>query len=145
MNDINKQTESIQLSIYCNIICQILKEHKALSICKIITFSYLMKQNRFLGGTIYTAKNTQDVVFKGLSLLSGDFEWFCKSVPYIIKALHILINNKLILLENDILTLASNDVHFDIIYEENNFIKNVIEESKYMTDRQFMKEVTYNV
>ncbi|MDP4133070.1 MAG: hypothetical protein Q8882_03565 [Bacillota bacterium] len=145
MRNIKEQTESIQLSIYCNIICQTLQLHENLSICKMVTFSYLIKQNRFLGGTIYTAKNTQDIIFKGISLLAGDFGGFCNSVPYILKALHILINKGIVSSENDVLTLTTNDLKLDSVYEENNFMKKVIEESKTMTDRQFMKEVTYNV
>lgn len=145
MRNIRKQTESIQLSIYCNIICQTLQNHEKLSICKIVTFSYLIKQNRFLGGTIYTAGNTQDVIFKGISLLAGDFDGFCNSVPYILKALHLLINKGIVNLEDDILHLTTEKLKLDSIYEENNFMKKVIEESKTMTDKQFMKEVTYNV
>lgn len=145
MRNIKEQTESIQLSIYCNIICQTLKLHENLSICKMLTFAYLIKQNRFLGGTVYTAKNTQDVIFKGISLLAGDFERFCNSTPYIIKALHILIIKGLVVSENDILSLTTKDLKLDLVYEENNFMKKVIEQSKSMTDRQFMKEVTYNV
>jgi len=145
MRNIRKQTESIQLSIYCNIICQTLQNHEKLSISKIVTFSYLIKQNRFLGGTIYTAGNTQDVIFKGISLLAGDFDGFCNSVPYILKALHLLINKGIVNLEDDILHLTTEKLKLDSIYEENNFMKKVIEESKTMTDKQFMKEVTYNV
>lgn len=145
MRNIKEQTESIQLSIYCNIICQILLRHEKLSICKIVTFSYLIKQNRFLGGTIYTARNTQDVIFKGLSLLTGDFDGFCNSVPYILKALHLLISKGIIDFENDILNLTTKQLQLDSIYEENNFMKKVIEESKIMTDKQFMKEVIYNI
>lgn len=145
MRNIRKQTESIQLSIYCNIICQTLQHHEKLSIYKIVTFSYLIKQNRFLGGTIYTAGNTQDVILKGISLLAGDFDGFCNSVPYILKALHLLISKGIVNLEDDILHLTTEQLKLDSIYEENNFMKKVIEESKTMTDKQFMKEVTYNV
>ena len=145
MRNIKEQTESIQLGIYCDIICGILQSHENLSICKTLTFSYLIKQNKFLGGTIYTAKNTQDVVFKGVSLLSGDFDGFCNSVPYILKALHILISKNVVISENDMLKLTNSSLGFDLVYEESNFIKKAIEESKAMTDRQFLKEVTYNV
>lgn len=145
MRNLKEQTESIQLSIYCNIICQTLKSHQNMSICKIVTFSYLIKQNRFLGGTIYTAKNTQDIILKGISLLAGDFDGFCNSVPYILKALHLLICKGMVSSENDVLTLSSNNLNIDSVYKENNFMRKVIEESKTMTDRQFMKEVTYNV
>lgn len=145
MRNIKEQTESIQLSMYCNIICQILKSHDCLSLYKTLTFSYLIKHERFLGGTVYNANNTQDVVFKGISLLAGDFEGFCNSIPYIIKSLHILITKDLVVSNNNILSLSGKDLKIDFIYKENNFMKKVIEQSKTMTDRQFMKEVTYNV
>ena len=145
MRNIKEQAETIQLSIYCNIICQILRSHENLSLCKTITFSYLIKQNKFLGGTIYTANNTQDVVFKGISLLSGDFNGFCDSVSFILKAVHMLISKDIVVLENEILTLANVPSEFNAVYEESNFMKKVIEESRTMTDRQFLKEVTYNV
>lgn len=145
MRNIKVQAELIQLSIYCNIICQTLQRHEKLSICKTITFSYLIKQNRFWGGTIYTARNSQDIIYKGISLLSGDFNGYCNSVPYILKALHLLISQGIVEYENDILHLTNNKIRIDSIYPENNFMKKVIEESKFMTDKQFMKEVTYNV
>lgn len=145
MRNLKDQTEAIQLSIYCNIICQILKNHKQISVCKLLTFSYLIKKNRFLGGNIYTAKNTKDIVFKGISILSGDFDGFCNSVSHIIKALHILLNIRVLTLENSKVTLNLTTVQLESVYEESNFLKKVIEESKVMTDRQFMKEVTYNV
>lgn len=145
MSNLKKQTECIQLSIYSNIICQTLQNHEKLSICKLVTFSYLIKKNRFLGGTIYTAGNTQDVIYKGISLLSGDFDGFCNSVPYILKALHILLGKEIVTLDNGILSVISEQLKLDSIYKESTFIRNVIEESKHMTDRQFMKEVMYNV
>lgn len=145
MRNIKIQAESIQLSIYCNIICQTLQKHGELSVCKIITFSYLIKQNRFIGGTVYTAKNTQDVIYKGISLLSGDFDGFCNSVPYILKSLHLLISEGIVKYENSVLYLNNKQLELDLVFEENNFMKKVIEESKTMTDKQFMKEVTYNV
>lgn len=145
MRNIKDQAELIQLGIYCNIICQILYVHNSLSVCKMTTFAYLIKQDRFLGGKIYTAKNSQDVVFKGLSLLAGDFDGFCNSLGYIIKALDLLINQGVITCEKNILTLSDKNIKLDVVYEENSFMKKVVEESKTMTDRQFLKEVTYNV
>ncbi|WP_152656258.1 hypothetical protein [Oceanobacillus sp. CFH 90083] len=113
MRNIRVQTESIQLSIYCNIICQTLQRHEKLSICKTVTFSYLIKQNRFLGGTIYTARNTQDIIYKGISLLAGDFDGFCKSVPYILKALHLLMSRGIVDSKNDILYLTTKQLKLD--------------------------------
>ncbi len=145
MSRIKNKTESIQLSMFCNIICQLLCKHESLSICKMVTLSYLIKQNGFIGCKIYSANNKQDVILKGLSLLSGDFNNFCNSVPYIVKAIHILIKNGIVKMENDILSLTDYDMKFDLVYEESNFMNNMIEDSKFMTDRQFMKEVIYNV
>ena len=145
MSRIEGKTEAIQLSMFCNIICQLLHKHESLSVCKMVPISYLIKQNGFIGCKIYNANNKQDVVLKGLSLLSGDFNNFCNSVPYILKAIHILIKNGIVNIENDILSLTDCDMNFDLVYEENNFMNNMIEYSKYMTDRQFMKEVIYNV
>ncbi|API88770.1 hypothetical protein BKP56_05470 [Marinilactibacillus sp. 15R] len=145
MHNIKLQAESIQLGMYSNIICQILLSHKSLSVFKTVTFSYLIKQNRFLGGKIYTANNSQDIIYKGISLLSGDFDGFCNSVPYIVKAIHLLISKGIVYYENDILKLNTKDFATDSVYEETNFMKKVIEESKTFTDKQFMKEVISNV
>lgn len=145
MRNLKEQAETIQLSIYSNIICQLLFNHNQLSVCKLLIFSYIIKKNRFLGGNIYTAKNSQDIVFKGISFLTGDFDGFCNSVPYILKALHLLIKKEIVSSENETVYLNVKLQKLDIAYEESNFLKKVIEESKLMSDRQFMKEVTYNV
>ena len=145
MRNLKEQAETIQLSIYSNIIFQLLFNHNQLSVCKLLIFSYIIKKNRFLGGNIYTAKNSQDIVFKGISFLTGDFDGFCNSVPYILKALHLLIKKEIVSSENETVYLNVKLQKLDIAYEESNFLKKVIEESKLMSDRQFMKEVTYNV
>lgn len=145
MSDIKLQGESIQLSIYCNIICRILQYHGELSICKLVTFSYLIKKNRFFYKSIYKANNTQDLIYKGISLLSGDFEGFSISVPYIIKSLHLLKNKKIVEIENEKVFLTEGQMTINSIYEESSFMTKVIEESKMISDRQFMKEVVYSV
>lgn len=145
MRNIRVQTEVIQLGIYCDIIPRILQFHKKLSICKTVTFSYLLKQHQFFDGKIYTAKNKQDIIYKSISLLSGDFDGYCNSVPYILKSLHLLIINGIVDCENEILQLTNKYLEVSSIFSENNFMKKAIEESKTMTDKQFLKEVTYNV
>ena len=145
MKSIREQTEVLQLSIFSSIICQLLKNHNQLSVCKLVTFTYIVKQNKFLGGNIYTAKNTQDVIYKGISLLSGDFDRYCNSLIYIFKAIHLLVTQNVITLENDMITLSDTNIQSDTTFVESNFLNKVIRESKTMTDKQFMKEVTYNV
>lgn len=64
MQKLELEAETIQISIYANIIMNILKKHGELSINKMLLFSYLIKKGRFRLGKIYTANNTQDVVCK---------------------------------------------------------------------------------
>lgn len=144
MRNIKDETEVLQVSIYCNIICRILINHENLSLCKLLVFSYLIKQNRFMGGNIH-CKNTQDIIYKGLSLLVGDYDGFCNSTGYILKSIYLLLKKGTITAENELLCLYDNTLHVESINEESAFLKKVIEASKQMTDKQFMKEVTYNV
>ena len=130
MRNLKFQTESLQISMYCNIICQILFEHDKLSIIKISTFSYLIKQQRFHGGTIYNSRNEIDIVLKGISLLSGDFESYCNSLPFILKAIHILNSKNIIKFVDDDVLLADKISKDELVYIKNNFLYKVIEESK---------------
>jgi len=145
MRNLKYESETIQISIYCNIINQILKKHKELSVSKMLVFSYLIKNDNYVPKSIYTANTSQDLIYKGLSLLTGDYMGFCDSVEYIIKAIHLLKSKGLIGLENNIIIEISNTKIGKTVYEESMFLEKVIEASKKMTDKQFMKEVTYNV
>ena len=77
--------------------------------------------------------------------MSGDFEGFSISVPYIIKSLHLLKNKKIVEIENEKVFLTEGQMTINSIYEESSFMTKVIEESKMISDRQFMKEVVYSV
>lgn len=145
MRNLKYESETIQISIYCDIIKQILKKHKELSVSKMLVFSYLIKNDNYVPKSIYTANTSQDLIYKGISLLAGDYMGFCDSVEYIIKAIHLLKSNGLIGLENNIIIEISNTKIVKMVYEESMFLEKVIEASKKMTDKQFMKEVTYNV
>ncbi len=145
MRNLKYESETIQISIYCNIINQILKKHKELSVSKMLVFSYLIKNDNYVPKSIYTANTSKDLIYKGLSLLTGDYMGFCDSVEYIIKAIHLLKSKGLIGLENNIIIEISNTKIGKMVYEESMFLEKVIEASKKMTDKQFMKEVTYNV
>lgn len=142
---IKDQAEVLQLSIFVNIICQLLKKHDKLSICKLVTFTYLMKKNKFLFKNVYSTNNKQDVIYKGLSLLTGDFDQYCDSLIYIFRAIHLLTVQNVIVVENDTVTLSDKTIQIEVVFSENDFLDKVILESKIMTDNQFMKEVIYNV
>lgn len=139
------EVEAIQISIYCNIIKQILIKHEELSLCKILIFSYLIKNNYFLLSNVYKANSSQDLIYKGLSLLAGNYKGFCESIDYIMKAIHLLINCDAVIIENTILKSVPTVDHPKMVYQESPFIENTIEVSKKMTDKQFMKEVIYNI
>ncbi len=145
MRNLKSESETIQVSIYCDIIEQILIRHKELSVSKMLVFSYLIKRDKFTYRSVYTANNSQDIIYKGLSLLAGDYVGFCDSIEYIIKAIHLLKLKNIIGLENNIIIEISNTGIGKAVYEESMFLGKVIEASKKMTDKQFMKEVTYNV
>lgn len=145
MKNLKIEAETIQVSIYCDIILQILNKHKALSVNKILVFTYLIKKDRFIPKKIYNANNTQDIIYKCISQLAGDFEEYCNNIEFILKAIHLLNTKKLVSIESNVIYNSSEMGSSQIIYEESNFLEKAIEASKRMTDRQLMKEVIYNV
>ncbi len=139
-----QEIEIRQISMYCEIIKVLLKEHNYLSISKICVFSFLLKRENVIDATIFNNNMTKNIVSTYLSLLLGEFDQFEKSLEYIFKALNILILNSVVKNQEGTLCLLKN---FDesCYYEEKNFTKRVIEESKKWSDKRFMREVLYNV
>lgn len=145
MRNLELEAEVIQISMYMDIILNILKKHKELSICKTMLFSYLIKKEVFRLGKIYTAGNTQDIVYKAISLLSGEYEEYCENIEFVLKSIHLLKLNNKVKLNGCILCLVDDIELKSNIYLESPFIGKAIEASKRMTDRQFMREVMANV
>ena len=145
MKDDKLKTEALQLSIYCNIICNLLITHKNLSLVKTIVFSYIVKHEHIVSNNCFTANNTKELVFKSLSLLAGNYKSFCENVPYIIKSLDLLIKNGIIDFSDEILKFVGECYKIEKIYIESNFLRKAIDDSYTMTDIQFIKEVIYNV
>ena len=145
MQNLELEAETIQVSIYTNIVLNILKSHKELSVNKTLLFSYLIKKEKFRLGKIYNANNTQDVVCKAISLLSGEYVEYCENIKFILKAIHLLVISKRIELNGCLLSWINGQKVAKSLYQESPFIEKAIEESKKMSDRQIMKEVTSNV
>jgi hypothetical protein len=145
MKKMQLEAETIQVSIYCDIILQIINKHKELSLNKILVFAYLIKKERFIPKRIYTANNTQDIIYKCLSQLAGDYEEYCNNIQFILKAIHLLNTNNLLLIKNNILHNLEGTSLNKVIYAESKFHEKAIEASKKMTDKQFMKEIIHNV
>ena len=101
MRHLKFEAEVVQIGIYCNIILTILKKHTELSVNKALLFAYIIKKERFIPERIYSGNNTQDILHKCISLISGDFVEYCNSIEFIIKAIHLLEKNGKIHLENN--------------------------------------------
>lgn len=143
--DLKQELEAVQISIYCNIVSMLLKEHQTLSLAKLIVFSYLVKKEAVTQCNIFTSNIKKDLINKYLSLLLGDIDKLFASYEYILKAINILKKNGFIDC-NGTLISKTNKLNTDtFIYEENKFTKKVIEKAKNMSDAQFMREVLSNV
>lgn len=135
--------EAVIISRYCDIILGILQKHSNLSVNKILVFSFLIKKNTFTDKEVYSAKNSRDIILKCISKLSGAFEDYCNEIEYILKAIHLLIQNGDLIFENEQIRCTSKSNKS--IFVESKFIEKCIIESNKMTDRQFLKEVMHNV
>ncbi|SEO05688.1 hypothetical protein [Paenibacillus sp. OK076] len=145
MKQLKLETETIQVSIYCEIIHDILSKHQQLSINKILVFSYLIKKNYYIPNNVYNGNNKQDIIYKCISLLAGDYIEYCNNIQFIIKAIHLLNTKGLIYVKNDNLHIFNELKKNKPIYELSIFMQSAINASNKMTDRQFMREVTNNV
>lgn len=144
MRNLELEAEVIQISIYADIIISLLKKHKKLSLNKILFFSYVVKKSQYNLEKVYSANNKQDVVYKAISLIAGDFKDYCLNINFIIKSIHLLIRKNLIIYDGIMISVNDN-IKVDTIYKESPFIEKAIEESKIMSDKQFMREVISNV
>ncbi len=136
------EMEVILLSNYCEIVLDILKKHKSVSVIKITAFSFITKKNKFFKTNIYNLSNKNEIVLKCLSLLNGVFDDFCKDLKYIIAAIDLLLKNQRIGLFNQELFYISNEISLQY---DKNFIDLAIIESSLYSDEQFLKEVVSSV
>ncbi|WP_223635286.1 hypothetical protein [Planococcus sp. 4-30] len=145
MKYLKLQAESLQLSIYCEIVLNTLSDHKELSLIKTAVYAYLIKKYKLNSHRVYDGRHTSDTVYKSLSLLSGDFEGYCDSIEFIIKSIDILNNENLIFIEDNILKINPEVENTKKITGDNIFLNRAIRESKKLTDKQFLKEVLASV
>lgn len=110
MNKNELKTEVLLVSKYCLFLKQILCVHKQLSINKTLLFAYLLKNENNYYSPLFNGNNSTDVVVKAISQLSGNYTDYCKNIPYIIEAMHLLIENGDILLNNSTLLCSENSI-----------------------------------
>ena len=143
MNKNELKTEVLLVSKYCLVLKQILCVHKQLSVNKTLLFAYLLKNENNYYSVLFNGNNSTDVVVKAISQISGNYTDYCKNIPYIIEAIHLLIQNGDILLNNSILLCSEKNIGKEKY--TNKFLQNAINESYNFSDRQFLKEVLSNV
>lgn len=145
MGNLKLQAEILQLSNYCEIIKELFHVHKELTLPKILAYSYLIKKEKLENYKIYNANNSNDVIYKSLSLLSGDASFF-HEIKFIIKAIDLLVKNNILHLEGDTIYMFKD--YCEIVTSEsknNSFLNKAVNESGKMSDKQFLKEVLTSV
>lgn len=137
--------EAYQISVYCDTVYMLVKQHKDISVAKLIFFTYAINKERFFDKDVYNAKNTQNILNKGISIINGDFVGYANATPYILKAIHILAQADKIRIADNIVHILDTKFSYAKCNSESIFVYNVIEESKTWTDKHFMREVLHNV
>lgn len=137
--------EAYQIGVYCDTVYMILKHHRDLSIAKLTFFVYAINKERFFNRDVYSAKNTNDILSKEISIINGDFVGYANAIIYILKAIHILTEVEIIKVECGVAHLLNDNYGFVKCNAESKFVYNVIEESKSWSDKRFMREVLHNV
>lgn len=137
--------EVYQISVYCDTIYMLVKNHKDISVAKLVFFTYAINKERFFDKDVYNARNSRKNLSKEISTINGDFKGYANATPYILKAIHILAQAKKIRVEDNIVHLLDLEFNYAKRNFESKFVYNVIEESKSWTDKRFMREVLHNV
>ncbi len=137
--DLDLQIEVVQVSIYYDLIRRLLIKYRSISIIKIAPISFIIKKREYFRGSIYSARNTNDLVLKFLSQANGLFDELCDQLKYIFEAVDILVANGDCEVHKRELT-CNPSLHLSVKGFDA-FTESVIRESMYYTDRQFLKEV----
>ena len=133
------QIEVIQISIYCDIVKNLLMKHRSISIIKIIPFSFIIKKRQHLKGSVYKGNNKVDLVLKFLSQAYGLFDELCEQMPYIFQAIDLLVKDGFCEAHEGELVCNLTNQQKAIDYDA--FTEAAIQESKSYSDRQFLREV----
>lgn len=133
------QIEVIQISIYCDIVKNLLLKHRSISVIKIISFSFIIKKRQHLQGSVYKGNNKVDLVLKFLSQACGLFDELCEQMPYIFQAIDLLVKDGFCETQEGELVCSLTSQQKAVDYDA--FTEAAIQESKSYSDRQFLREV----
>lgn len=142
MLTIEQEAEVLKISKYCEIITQIIDIHKVLSVIKLLVYSYIVKNCKI---DLFDCRTSTELVYRSISLMTGNFDIFLNEIPVILKSIHILFASKKINIEDSIVKPINTIYAINRLYDIDSFIYKAINESKKMSDRQFLKEVISNV
>ena len=145
LKNMNKEYEAIQIGVYIDAVYTILKEHKDMSLIQLSFYTYILNKTRFFLEEIYTARVKNNIVIRAISVISGDFEGFSNAMPYILKALHIMNESKIVSIEGQIVHLIDKQFKNVKCFKISNFENKAINASKGWSDKRFIKEVLHNV
>ena len=138
-NLLDLQIEVVQISIYCEIIRNVLLKHRSISTIKIACFSFVIKKRNYLRGSIYRGNNKVDLVLKFLSQVNGLFDDLCEQLPYIFQAIDLLVQDGFCEAhEGELICVATSPTK---ALDHDTFVEAAIQESKLYSDRQFLREV----
>lgn len=133
------QIEVVQVSIYYDLIRRLLIKYRSISIVKAAAISFIIKKTEYFGKSIYSAKNTNDLVLKFLSQANGLFDELCDQLKYVFEAVDILVTDGDCVVHEGELT-CNPSLHLSVKGFDA-FTESAIRESINYTDRQFLKEV----
>ena len=133
------QIEVVQVSIYYDLIRRLLIKYRSLSIVKVAAISFIIKKREFFGKSIYSARNTNDLVLKFLSQANGLYDELCDQFKYVLEAIDILVKDGECEVHEGELT-CNPSLHLSVKGFDT-FTEAAIRESIHYTDRQFLKEV----
>ncbi len=145
LKNMNKEYEAIQIGVYIDAVYTILKEHKDMSLIQLSFYTYILNKTRFFLEEIYTARVKNNIVIRAISVISGDFEGFSNAMPYILKALHIMNESKIVSIEGQIVHLIDKQFKNVNCFKISNFENKAINASKGWSDKRFIKEVLHSV
>lgn len=142
--DLNTEVKLLQLSVYCDIVGSLLKEHKTLSIIKVVVFSYLIKKETLLNEKLLSLNIKNDVSYKYLSLLAGDLGNLINDMNWILLAIDSLKKRNVLSVRESTIMYEGDGSH-KFVVSENAFAKKSIEACQFLSDKQFLREVLSNV
>lgn len=137
--------EAFQIAVYIDTSYVILRSIKEMSVIKLAFFAYSINKSRFFEKQVYNARHSRDVVTKEISTISGDFDGFVNSMPFILKSIDILNRRGIVDIVENIVHLQ--DESYQAVYcnSLSVFEKNAINSSLTWSDRRFVREVLHNV